>query len=219
MTGMAGRIAREAAALGIDGRRPLLVHASLRSLGDPHPSPDEVIDGLLAALDGAALVFPTLSYRYCGPDHPRYDVRKTPSNVGALPECFRLREGVLRSVSPTHSCAALGDGAEWLTEGHIQDTTPCGPNSPFRRLMEMGGRVLFLGSGTNCNTSMHAVEELVVPDYLFGEMYDYIAVLSDGRMVKKRCRRHDFAGWAQRYDRLPPLMPEGTLRRGRILDA
>ena len=31
------------------------------------------------------------------------------------------------------------------------DQTPCGPNSPFRLVNEMGGHILFLGCGLNPN--------------------------------------------------------------------
>ena len=219
MTDTARRIADDARALGLRAGDIVLVHSSFKALGAPGASPADVIDGLLAALDGGTLMLPTLSYKHCNPGQRRFDARTTPSNVGAIPEYFRTHYPVMRSLCPTHSCAALGPLAEELTRGQERDTTPCGPNSPLRRLRDMGGRVLFLGCGTNCNTSMHAVEELVEPDYLFGAGYDYELTDAQGNVHIMNCRAHNFAGFAQRYSRLVPLMPPDAVREGRILAA
>ena len=221
MTETAKRIADDARKLGVKAGDVLLVHSSFKSLGAPEASPADVIDGLIAALDGGTLVLPTLSYKYCNANQRVFDVRITPSNVGAIPEYFRTHYPVLRSLCPTHSCAAIGARAKEITDGQQVDTTPCGPHSPFRRAMEMGGRVLFLGCGTNCNTSMQAVEELVRPDYLFGNTYEYELHCVDGSVIKMNCAAHNFTGtgYAQCYRRLPELMPKDAIYTGNILAA
>ncbi|MBQ9544103.1 MAG: AAC(3) family N-acetyltransferase [Clostridia bacterium] len=220
MTGRAERIRRDALALGVRPGDSILVHSSLRSLGEGFV-PSDVTDGLRAALgDGGTLVFPALSYEYCGADDPFFDVKKTPSNVGAIPEYFRTSvQGVLRSINPTHSCCAVGKNARFLTEGHVADRTPCGENSPFRRLKELGGKILFIGCGIGPNTSMHAVEELVCPDYLFGDMIRYTVTDGEGRSFELSCLRHAFVNAVQRYKRLAPLLDGDALREGMIASA
>ena len=86
VTNIAMRIATHARALGVRPGGVLLVHSSLKSLCEPGATPDDVIDGLLAALDGGTLVLPTLSYMHVGPAQRRFNARTTPSNVGAIPE-------------------------------------------------------------------------------------------------------------------------------------
>ena len=54
------------------------------------------------------LVLPALSYDEIGPDQPRFDVLRTKSCVGLIPETFRTMPGVRRSLHPTHSVAAWG---------------------------------------------------------------------------------------------------------------
>ncbi len=54
--------------------------------------------------------------------------------------------------------------------------------------------------GLRPNTSMHGVEELVEPPYLFGDDITYTLHLGDERR-EVTCRRHAFAGWVQRYER------------------
>lgn len=219
MTLLARRLAAGFTALGVRPGDTLLVHSSLKSLGEPGAAPADVIEALLAVLgEAGTLVLPTLSYQFCGPQSPVFDVRHTPSCVGAIPEYFRTLPGAVRSLCPTHSCAALGPQAEFLTGAHHLDGTPCGPRSPFARLREAGGRVLFLGCGCNCNTSMHAVEETVNPPYLFGPPVDYRVTTAAGETLAVRCLSHGFARTAQRYDRLPGWMERGVTR-GRVLAA
>ncbi len=213
------KVANDALALGICKGDTLLVHSSLRSLGGA--SPKDVIDGLMYALgEDGTLVFPALSYLHCNPNQREFDYYNTPSNIGALPEYFRTEiEGVKRSLCPTHSCCAIGKNAEYITSGHILDNTPCGENSPFRRLMQLNGKILFIGCGMRPNTSMHAVEELSVPDYLYGGDYEYTLTDENGTAHKNTVRAHGFAGVAQRYERLSNLLTDDELKIGNILSA
>ena len=66
---------------------------------------------------------------------------------------------------------------------------------------------------------MHGVEELAKPPYLFGSASTYRIVLLNGRETEISCRRHDFEGWAQRYDRVGPLLGDEGLRTGCVLGA
>ena len=213
------KIAKDAALLGIKKGDTILVHSSLKSLGGA--TPQDVIDGLLEALgEEGTLVFPALSYLHCNPSNPVFDYYKTPSNIGAIPEYFRTSvPGVVRSMSPTHSCCAIGKNAEYITSGHVLDKTPCGANSPFRRLMELKGKILFIGCGMRPNTSMHAVEELSEPDYLYGGDFEYIFTDADGKEYKAPCRAHGFKGVSQRYERLANLLDGDELKIGKILSA
>jgi aminoglycoside 3-N-acetyltransferase len=66
---------------------------------------------------------------------------------------------------------------------------------------------------------MHAVEEVVQPPYLLGNPVDYRIILSPGKEMRMRVRRHNFGSWAQRYDRLGPLLDEKGLKKGKVLEA
>lgn len=218
-TTTAGLIRDELLALGVRPGGVLLVHSSMKSLGLAPGGPDTVIDALLAALGTeGTLMMPALTYERVTPQNPLFDVRNTPGNVGIIPETFRCRQGVLRSLHPTHSICAYGPHAEDLTRDHGLDSTPCGEHSPLRLLPEVNGQILMLGCGLQPNTSMHAVEELVEPPYLFDPPMDYRLILADGRKSIRRYRPHNFRGWEQRYERLADVMRSG-LRWGRILQA
>lgn len=206
--------------LGVIPGGTLLVHSSLKSLGEVPGGPETVILGLLEALgpEGTLLV-PALSYASVTMDNPVFDVKNTPCCIGTIPEHFRTRNGTLRSVNPTHSVCGTGKNAISFLRDHYLDKTPVGPHSPFRLLKEVGGQILMLGCGLRPNTSMHGVEELVEPPYLFRQMVTYQIIHADGRISEMECRRHNFADWEQRYDRVENVLSGNELRRGKVLQA
>jgi aminoglycoside 3-N-acetyltransferase len=207
-------------ALGVRSGGVVMVHSSLRALGPVEGGAETVVLALLDALGPeGTLMMPALSYSTVGADNPNFHALDTPSCVGALAEYFRTRPGTLRSIHPTHSVAAIGARARELLARHEDDTTPCGPRSPFHLLHDIGGQLLFLGCGTKPNTMMHAVEELVEPPYLFGRTITYDCIRPDGTSHPMAVRSHNFAGVAQRYDRLESLLPFPHLRVGPVLGA
>ena len=93
-----------------------------------------------------------------------FDPRQTKVIVGAVPEYFRLRNGTLRSLHPTHSVCAVGTLAERLLADHLKDATPCGHHSPFNQITDLDARIVMLGCGLCPNTTMHALEAIAEPN-------------------------------------------------------
>jgi aminoglycoside 3-N-acetyltransferase len=160
---------------------------------------------------------PALSWALRPPE--TFDVRLTPSNVGAIPEYFRTREGTTRSLHPTHSVCAVGPRTHELLDGHRLDSTPCGAHSPYHRILETNGKIMMLGCGLGSNTAMHALEEYVEPPYLYGATCRYTLRDADGNTWEKDYRTHGFAGYAQRYGRVAELDDVAFLRQGQVLQA
>lgn len=217
---MGSDFVRDILALGVHPGGVLLVHSSLKALGPVAGGPAAVIASLRQALGPrGTLLMPALSYATVTAANPIFDVRSTPSCVGVISETFRRAPGVRRSLHPTHSVCASGAMADDLLGAHGSDRTPCGPASPLRRLPQVHGQILMLGCGLEPNTSMHAVEELVAPPYLFGEPLLYSLLLEDGTQTVRQYTTHGFAGWRQRYDRIEGLMRAPGLRVGTVLGA
>ncbi len=216
----AGRIAADLQRLGVRPGGVLLVHSSLSSLGYVLGGPETVIRGLLQALGPeGTLLIPALSYEHVTSKAPFFDVRRTPSNVGAIPEAFRKRAGTGRSIHPTHSVCSVGPRTGELLGDHDLDSTPCGEHSPFRKLRDVGGQILMLGCGLRPNTSMHGIEELSAPPYLFGPQLTYVLTYADGHSIEKEYTTHGFDGWAQRYDRVAEVLETPALKHGPVLKA
>lgn len=214
-------IAHELVEAGLRPGSVVLVHSSLSALGWVPGGPETVISGLLQAIgqDGT-LLLPAFSYETVGRSNPCFDLVLTPSCVGTIPEYFRQRIGSVRSLNPTHSVCGVGRQAASICGDHQFDETPVGAHSPLRKVRDLGGQVVFLGCGMRPDTSMHGVEELARPPYLFREFIDYQITLADGTTSELRSRRHDFRGWRQRYERLEQyLVPETELHIGCVLQA
>ena len=210
------RLIRQLGDLGVRPGATVLVHSSFKALGCRDLSPAQVIDALLQAVGAAGnLLMPALSYAQQPPEV--HDTRATPSNVGIIPETFRRRAGTLRSLHPTHSICGVGPDVAALFADHALDTTPCGPHSPLHKLADVGGMILMLGCGLRPNTSMHAIEELHPPVYLFGDEREYVITDAAGNRYRKRYRTHGFQGWEQRYDRIALLDAPDLCRHGPVL--
>ncbi len=206
--------------LGVRPGGVLLVHSSLRSLGEVPGGAAAVIQGLRAVLgETGTLLMPALTYENVTSCCPIFDVRHTPVNVGVIPETFRKQPDVRRSIHPTHSVCAAGPLAAALLASHIEDDTPCGAHSPFHALPAHNGQILMLGCGLEPNTSMHAIEELVAPPYLFDTPLEYRLILADGTTLDKSYTPHNFRGWQQRYERVAHLLEAPALRQGSVLAA
>ena len=76
---------------------------------------------------------PTHTWANVNAQHPVYDYRNTPSCVGLLTNLFRQREGVVRSLHPTHSLAGYGKNAAEYLAGEEERNTPCTPGGAYDR--------------------------------------------------------------------------------------
>lgn len=144
--------------LGLERGDSVIAHTSCRSLGPVEGGADTVIEALLEAVGPQGnLMLPTFNYTSPRPE-PYYDPAETPCRTGIIPEIGRRRPGVVRSLHPTHSVAALGPDADALTRGHLEGRA-MGIGSPIDRLAQMGGKVLLLGVGHTSNSMVHVGEE------------------------------------------------------------
>lgn len=149
--------------VGLRAGDGVFLHSSLSSFGEIEGGSQAVIDALdevlgpdgLIAMPAFPLVGGTLEYLST---NPVFDVRNTPSRMGALTERFRTSPGVVRSLHPTHSVAARGPGAEELVAGHDEAETPFGAGTPFARMIERGMVQLWFGVGLRIFTLYHAFE-------------------------------------------------------------
>lgn len=207
--------------LGVRPGGTLLVHSSVKSLGPIKSGLEGITSALLRALDGGTLLIPTLTYEYVDWENAVFDVLRTPSCVGALTEYFRKRDGVCRSLHLSHSVAGIGPNTDYFLSEHHLGTSQCGPKSPFSKVPRKGGQILMLGCGLHPNTSMHGIEELSEPPYLFEDrMIEYTAIDERGSRFSGVTRKHSFKGYRTRFDRIEGILKKGTeLREGFLLQA
>ncbi len=124
-----------------------------------------------------------------------FDVRRTPSFTGALTEIARCHHDAVRSLHPTKSVCAIGPAARELTEGHNALEYPYDVGSPYRKVIEAGGKIIGLGVWTTYLSYVYTVDdalkanppvETYYPDPIDATCIDY-----DGREVRVRTRAHN----------------------------
>ena len=209
--------------LGVSEGDTLYIHSSLKRVGWLPDGPATLIEALLDVLgpEGTFAV-PTHTLSFPGRGAAPYRPDETPSVLGTFPEAVRRWPGACRSGHASHSSAAVGAKAAWLTENH-DSTHALGENSPLARLCRIGGRILLLGVDNRVNTAIHLAESLAGMPYVrlpydasWGP--DTAAELPDGSAV--RFRQREFPGCSERFELLEPdFEAAGTVRKGVVGNA
>lgn len=212
--------------LGIRAGDTVLMHSSYKSMGEIQDGAKGFFEAFKELLgESGTLVLPSLSYSTVTRDNPEFDLKNTPSCVGYLTEYFRTQvPGVIRSIHATHSCCAWGKNAFELCKDHEKDQTPVGENSPFAKLPVFNGKILMIGCGKDCNTSLHGVEETVKLPYGIDYNNPVIYTIKcNDRIFTQNSYRHNFLVGDkhidQCYGRIIDLLSQDEISKGKILDA
>lgn len=152
---------------GIPSNATLLVHTSMRALGEVDGGCDGLIDAFASYLCDGLFLVPTHTWANVDADSPIYNVRETLPCIGALPTVAAFRSDAVRSLHPTHSLSAFGKRAAEYVAGEENATSPCPPDGAWARLYGEGAKILLIGVGLNRNTYIHAIDEMIdLPDRL-----------------------------------------------------
>lgn len=153
--------------MGLKGDETILIHSSMKAIGAVDGGADTVLDVWMEYFKNGLLLLPTHTWKTVNADNPVYNPYTTPSCVGLLTNMFMKRDGVIRSLHPTHSMSGYGKNAAEYLAGEEYNNTPCTPGGCYDRLKEVGGKVLLVGVGHERNTYIHSVEEVLnVPNRL-----------------------------------------------------
>ena len=212
--------------MGLNEDDTVFVHSSYKAIaGDTgiDGGADTIIDALIEYFGEKGLVvFPSLTWKngwlindkgeMTNPANGRpegfkeygtnFDVKNSPCHdLGIIPELFRQREGVVRSLCPTSSVAAYGKDAEVFCQGH-EKTSAFDWSSPWGKLYQRDAKFLFIGTGIACNTFMHVLEEKAnVPGLIVDYVFEFTVTDYDGKVHPVEYRRH-FPGHNHFYDKI-----------------
>lgn len=202
------RIQNDLKAIGIKAGDCVFCHASLKNIGMVENGPDTVIDAFLEILgDTGTLAMPALC-RYDWKNKPMdvitktWNIRTQPTFTGLIPETFRQRQNVKRSDNPTHSVAAFGHMATFITADHKNayiganaenavDRPPWasrgafGPDSPWDKLYQINAKYMFLGVDFNVCTMFHHVQILLLAEDKPGATWPKFAFLELGHDMER----------------------------------
>lgn len=212
---------------GIQAGDSVLVHSSFSKIGFVEGGPKTFVDGLLTVIGTSGnLLMPSSPNAGYQLDYIRnlnqFDVQNDASKMGAITEYFRTLPGVKRSESPTEPVCCFGPKADWFTNGHLGELTPYTKNSPFARLAEANGKILYVGvTLDNAGTSLHVLED-VVENFKFPVYYPEIFHVSvkqtDGTLVPVDVKVHNPEQSAKRRcdELLPMFESKGVMKRRMI---
>ena len=206
------QLANELCALGVTYGDALFVHSSMKSLGFVEGGPAAVIGALQDAVgESGTLVLPTYYLpggsiqATCEMKDYVFDPLIHGTNMGALPAALLATPGVYRSVHPTHSVAALGQHARYLTEAHHRSPSVFGEGSPWQRFVALAqSKVLGLGVSMGPITFYHLVEDMMgtaFPVHVWlDQTYRMPCIDNLGQQCQVPVRAFDPAIVAQRID-------------------
>ncbi|MDP4089124.1 MAG: AAC(3) family N-acetyltransferase [Bacillota bacterium] len=209
--------------LGIRQTDTLLVHSSMKVVGQVEHGADTVLDAFMEYMRDGLLIFPTHTWAQINDEYNVFNPETEPSCVGILTNMFMKRPGVVRSWHPTHSVAAYGrDAAEYVSGEELWDT-PCSRGGCWGKLYDKGAKILFLGCSLRSNTFLHGVEEWNnIPNRL-ADTYQALKIITpEGEEIECPQRRHysSTGDVSKNYGKmLEPFHYTGIARRGFIGDA
>ena len=161
-------------ALGIQRGDIVLLHSSFKSMGYVEGGAESVIGGFLDAIGSeGTLVLPTFCQKNFSKAYETWHMDKE-SDTGYLTNYFRKRDGSSRSDQATHSVAACGKLASYLTETHGKThkrfgnfgDTPFAGDSPWEKMYKLDAKIALLGVDGMKITFRHYAEYLYIEECL-----------------------------------------------------
>lgn len=180
--------------LGIAKGDSLFIHSGLKGLGhiEGVPSDDkkaycqliyEVFDELVDCEKSLGTIsVPTFTHNYVRIKQP-FILETTASEVGALSEFIRTKEGTVRTLHPINSVAIRGKYQDFLKD---VSTSGYGMNSFFDKFARItDAKVVYFGAHINHTTYVHHIEHMVGVSYVYNKAYFEPEVIVGGNVIQK----------------------------------
>ncbi len=175
------------------GEGPVFVHSdpfrAARLVGAVR-NRDVFLDAHVALLREAAgerpLWLPSFNYDF--PSTRVFDVQRSESQLGPIPERFRNTAAEWRTPVPIFSIAGTGEGP---SARFGDETDPFDDSSAFAQLTHRDGVVLYYGNTFHYNTIVHYAERLAGwPVYRYDKIFPGHVIMRDGTTIEGSLRYH-----------------------------
>lgn len=210
---------------GISEADTMMVHSNFKPDSGFAGTPLDLVNAMVELVGAKGnLLMVSIPFRGAASDYltanKPFHIKKTMSMMGLVTETFRRRNGTLRSLHPTHPVLALGKDAPWLVADHERCLFPCGPGSPFEKLRQCNGKILFFDVSFGAITFFHYVEDLLkdrLPFPLYqDDLFSVTAVDASGetRLIQTYAFNSQIPRQAVKLE--AEMRRQGKLRTGRI---
>ncbi len=220
------QLVNELIELGLSEGQTVMLHASVKRIGNIEGGPQTIIEALLEVLTSSGTLMMLVGwednpYNISGasfqdnidnlPEKKRrafynstsFDPEYSHSDkkvMGILPEYLRTYPGSIRSRHPL-GYAAVGKMAQSVLNDQQWQYRE-GSGSPLEKLCEVGGKVLLLGSPTGKVTLLHFAENLAdIPNKKI--VHYKMPIIQNGNRVWKDFEEYDFINgivpWSEDY--------------------
>lgn len=185
------QLKQQLSAMGLKPCDNLLIHSSMKAIGDVEGGADTVLDSFMEYLKDGLFMAPAHTWAQMNEDHCIFDPENEPSCVGILSNLLLKRPGTVRSLHPTHSMAVYGKGNQDYIKGEEYCTTPCPPGGCWDRLRTIQGKILLIGVNHVKNTFIHSVEEVLnVPERFTEKPVTFSIKMPDSSLRQVSMYRH-----------------------------
>jgi aminopeptidase-like protein/aminoglycoside N3'-acetyltransferase len=173
----------EFSSLGMVAGDTIFVHSAYSSLGRApggvEGGPQTVIDAILDVIgDKGTLIMPTFNYDFL--KGVPWDIRSSPSQMGAMTELVRLDPRAKRMFHPIYSMSAIGMHADELAAHRSQDCF--GETTVFKKFRDWDAKILIIGLAYSKSiTFLHHCEQAAEVDYRFLKEFKGTAIDKDGK--------------------------------------
>lgn len=172
----------------------LLVHSSLRLVGNIKGGAETLLDALIeyCTAEGGLLCIPTHTWGFLRREIT-LDMTAHETCLGALSNIAAADGRGIRSENPTHSMVVFGnrERASEFVKGELFVTSGTSPESCYGKIFREGGYILLVGVSHSRNTYLHCAEEMIdMPNRLSAEPRDVTVKLASGELVTRRIRTH-----------------------------
>jgi aminoglycoside 3-N-acetyltransferase len=206
----------------------LMVHSSMNYMKPMYIADPLEFVHMLIEFCGAERTLAMPAFYFGDPDlggtsatfekNPRFDLRRTPSQMGLATEIFRRTKGVRQSRHPIYRVSALGPLAEALTAGHEAAESDCGHGSPFNFMTLSDTLILGIGKPFEVLTHIHHVEDLMGEDFpvpMSVSAHLAMTLIDGSEEIPFTLRRRGFT-WKRNMWKLREIMGPDQLREWRF---
>mgnify|MGYP003296332469 CR=1 FL=1 len=169
--------------MGIKPTDTVVIHTSMKAIGDVEGGPDGVLDAFCEYLSDGLFLVPTHTWDDVTRSNPYFDVRISVPNIGLIPRRAALRKDGIRSLHPTHSVWAYGARAEEFVRGEERSGSPAPVGGCWDRMADWGTKILLIGVDNTKNTFIHSVDERAeLPNRLCNTPFDVTVTDWNGKV-------------------------------------